>query len=74
MSFQHLSFVDLFKKEHLVVEIPMLQRDYAYGREEESEKRDEFLTKLYEYLVTSDFSHELDFVYGSIDSSYGYKI
>lgn len=74
MSFQHLSFVDLFKKEHLIVEIPMLQRDYAYGRETEAEKRNEFLAKLYEYLVESDSSHELDFIYGSIDSPKGYKV
>lgn len=74
MSFQHLSFVDLFKKENLIVEIPMLQRDYAYGRETEAEKRNEFLAKLYEYLVISDSSHELDFIYGSIDSPKGYKV
>lgn len=41
MSFKHLSFIDLFTKENLVVEIPMLQRDYAYGRITEREKRTE---------------------------------
>ena len=74
MSFKHLSFVDLFTKEDLTVEIPMLQRDYAYGRKTESEKRKEFLKSIKGYLVSDNKNHELDFVYGSVSSPKGEKI
>lgn len=65
MSFKHLSFVDLFEQEGLCVEIPMLQRDYAYGRVTETEKRKEFLKNIRKYLLSDNSNHELDFVYGS---------
>ena len=62
MSFKHLSFIDLFTKENLVVEIPMLQRDYAYGRITEREKRTEFLRSIKTYLLSDNMNHELDFI------------
>ncbi len=74
MSFKHLSFIDLFTKEDLTVEIPMLQRDYAYGRKTESEKREEFLKSIKDYLVSDNKNHELDFVYGSVSAPKGEKV
>ena len=64
-----------FKTLHdcYAVVIPMLQRDYAYGRIDESEKRDSFLYNLRSYFKTSD-PHELDFIYGSVDSNNNLKL
>lgn len=67
MSFKTLSFIDLFKTENFIVEIPMLQRDYAYGRESEKEKRNEFLEKIKEYLNSEELNHQLDFIYGTTE-------
>lgn len=71
-NFKHLSFVDIFNSKgnnglDLYVEIPMLQRDYAYGRASEEEKRKNFLKSIKGYLLSSETNHELDFVYGSIN-------
>ncbi len=46
------------------IEIPIIQRDYAQGREGKEELRKNFLTALRE--VVNDKSLELDFVYGSV--------
>lgn len=46
------------------IEIPIIQRDYAQGREGKEELRKNFLTALRE--VVNDKSMELDFVYGSL--------
>lgn len=69
-QFEHLSFIDIFNSKadsglDLFVEIPMLQRDYAYGRESEEEKRRSFLKNIKDYLKSNELNHELDFVYGS---------
>lgn len=69
-QFEHLSFIDIFNSKEdsgldLFVEIPMLQRDYAYGRESEEEKRRTFLKSIKSYLKSDELNHELDFVYGS---------
>lgn len=58
-----LSFKELIDK--YTIEIPMIQRDYAYGRCEEREKRENFLINLKSYFNNS-VAHELDFIYGSI--------
>lgn len=55
------------------IEIPMIQRDYAYGRKKEREKRKDFLEKLKSYLEDDEI-HELDFVYGNIDKKSTEKI
>ncbi len=47
------------------IKIPIIQRDYAQGREEESIIRDRFLSALFDALK-KDAELELDFVYGSI--------
>lgn len=68
---EKLSFKTL--NDCYAVVIPMLQRDYAYGRIDESEKRDSFLSNLRSYFMTSD-PHELDFIYGSVDSNNNLKL
>jgi hypothetical protein len=53
------------------IEIPLIQRDYAQGRETEKEVRDDFLKALYGALsLPSDqpsLPLNLDFIYGSIE-------
>lgn len=46
--------------------IPIIQRDYAQGRDNEKAKevRSEFLSQLSEYINTPFGSYDLDFVYG----------
>lgn len=68
---EKLSFKTL--NDCYAVVIPMLQRDYAYGRMDESEKRDSFLSNLRSYFLNSD-PHELDFIYGSVDSDNNLKL
>ncbi|MEZ4879292.1 MAG: DUF262 domain-containing protein [Chitinophagales bacterium] len=46
------------------VEIPIIQRDYAQGREREEELRENFLKFLLE--AVNGTPKELDFVYGSV--------
>ena len=46
------------------IEIPIIQRDYAQGRENEFEVRSRFLNSIFTALI-SDESLEMDFVYGS---------
>lgn len=60
-----LSLIDFFKK-YSRIEIPKIQRDYAQGRENESEVADRFLNKIFECLKYST-DLELDFIYGSVD-------
>ena len=57
-----LSFEELIQSQKL--EIPIIQRDYAQGRKDKQEIRDNFLKALLECLV-SDKPIKLDFVYGS---------
>ena len=65
----------VFKKlfeQHDVIQIPMIQRDFAQGRVSESEVRDQFLTAIMEALKLPSDSDELplnlDFVYGNVES------
>jgi hypothetical protein len=48
------------------IEIPIIQRDYAQGREEEKKIRDRFLDVLYNKIENKHESVNLDFVYGRI--------
>lgn len=52
------------------IEIPIIQRDYAQGREEVSFIRKRFLDALF-YSLEENVSLELDFVYGSIKEESG---
>nr|WP_025829034.1 DUF262 domain-containing protein [Acetobacter persici] len=65
-----LTFMDLFARKDLV-QIPVLQRDYAQGRETESSVRDEFLTSLRDSLCADDAEHplDLDFIYGNTEET-----
>lgn len=71
MSGKSLTFYSLFDDVHKIdfVEIPILQRDYAQGRQEEEEVRSLFLRSLFRALTQDDNSTiqplDLDFVYGN---------
>ncbi|MEJ2881038.1 DUF262 domain-containing protein [Pedobacter sp. GR22-6] len=52
------------------IQIPMIQRDYAQGRDEEGEIRDRFLGSLFGAMCAGR-TLELDFVYGAIKSRDG---
>ncbi len=62
------SFYELFSKDNYKIEIPIIQRDYAQGRESKSEVRELFLQALYEYLDQNIPNRDLDFVYGSTEN------
>lgn len=49
------------------IEIPIIQRDYAQGREDKEELRGNFLNALYESIVDRK-PIKLDFIYGSNES------
>ena len=65
---EKLSFYKLVSEKNYTIEIPIIQRDYAQGRESASEIRQLFLLALYDYLSGSK-SVELDFIYGSLVSN-----
>ena len=51
--------------------IPIIQRDYAHGREEEADVRNGFLDTLYEAITPNGTPTVLDYIYGSIDTATG---
>lgn len=64
-----LTFYGLFDVVE-AIEIPILQRDYAQGRKEESEVRTLFLNSLFQALNSNDELRQpldLDFVYGNFE-------
>lgn len=62
-----LTFYDLIKDNK--VEIPIIQRDYAQGRNENTEILEHFLTALKESLI-NEKEVKLDFIYGNIVNGY----
>lgn len=64
-SGERLTFCDIFRRKGYSVEIPIIQRDYAQGRESAVQVRDNFLSSLYDCLE-NDKPIDLDFIYGSI--------
>ncbi len=62
---EQLTFYKLVSDKNYTIEIPIIQRDYAQGRESAGEIRHQFLLALKEYLE-GDKPIELDFIYGSI--------
>ena len=60
-----LGFLDLIQKHKF--EIPIIQRDYAQGRIDKKEIRQNFLKALYESVTTNN-PIKLDFIYGSCQS------
>jgi hypothetical protein len=65
-SGERLSFIELFTDKNLIVEIPIIQRDYAQGRNNQSAVRESFLKALFGYLEAGVSRRDLDFVYGSV--------
>lgn len=59
------SFIDLCQQGYSSIEIPLIQRDYALGREQEQKKRLLFLKALHKGVIREGIN--LDFVYGSRD-------
>lgn len=55
------------------ISIPIIQRDYAQGREEEFEKREKFLNAIFKHLNNKEKLH-LDFVYGRVKDNTFYPI
>ncbi|GHU68215.1 hypothetical protein FACS189413_04580 [Bacteroidia bacterium] len=63
-----LNFPQLLKNHK--VEIPIIQRDYAQGREDKKEIRNNFLNALYQSIKCNK-EIKLDFIYGStVDDSF----
>ncbi len=66
---EQLTFYKLFAEKHYNIEIPIIQRDYAQGRQSASEVRNVFLDALYSYLAEGIPFRDLDFIYGDIDAN-----
>ncbi|MDY3363526.1 DUF262 domain-containing protein [Riemerella anatipestifer] len=62
---EKLTFHELISKHY--IEIPIIQRDYAQGREGKEEIRTNFLKALLE--IVNEKKIELDFVYGSVKNN-----
>ena len=60
------TFWKLLKENY--IQIPIIQRDYAQGRDEDKvvRIRDKFLSTLYTMIKNDDKSIDLDFVYGKV--------
>ena len=63
------TLLDLLDKYGIV--IPVIQRDYAFGRKEQEEKRERFLDALFEPLKASGKPKSFDFIYGRPDEVSG---
>jgi len=67
MATMNRTFWELIRE--YTINIPIIQRDYAQGRDEEKTKRDKFLTVIYNHFIQKDPSDpplDLIFVYGRI--------
>lgn len=64
------TFVTLVKQLNFI-QIPILQRDYAQGRDEAKDVREQFLSSIKHALVSDNLSQplDLDFVYGNFEGS-----
>jgi hypothetical protein len=51
------------RDEEFIIDIPIIQRDYAQGRQNEEQRRNLFLQKLFDHLSKTEPLH-LDFIYG----------
>lgn len=65
MEQEKYTFIDVCQQDFDGIEIPIIQRDYAQGREKEEKKRNRFLEALLK-SVNSNKGITLDFVYGSV--------
>lgn len=71
MATINISFWQLL--EEYKISIPIIQRDYAQGRKEESEKRERFLDSILKHITKQEKLH-LDFVYGRVKNDVFYPI
>jgi len=71
LSGERLSFYKLFCEKNYRVLIPIIQRDYAQGRQMSEEVRRVFLNALFDYLEENKPNRDLDFVYGSLNETDG---
>lgn len=71
MATKNITFWELI--ESYKISIPIIQRDYAQGREEENEKREKFLNSILSHLESEEQLH-LDFVYGREKENVFYPI
>jgi len=71
METTNKSFLELITD--YTINIPIIQRDYAQGRDEEKVKRDRFLKVIFKHLK-EDIPLNLDFVYGRITDKTFYPI
>ncbi|MBZ4035355.1 DUF262 domain-containing protein [Flavobacterium sp. 17A] len=62
-----ISFFELVSEKEYWIEIPIIQRDYAQGRENTEDIRQHFLKTLKAHLL-EDKPLDLDFIYGSIEA------
>lgn len=73
---ERIAFCQLLEKGARI-EIPIIQRDYAQGRESASEVREQFLSTIHDTLIKQPEDLEqpldLDFVYGSLDGESSQK-
>jgi hypothetical protein len=65
---EQLSFYKLFAEKNYSIEIPIIQRDFAQGRDSAERIRNDFLDALYAYLDDGIPLRDLDFIYGDLDS------
>lgn len=65
---EKLTLTDIFTTKDLSVQIPIIQRDYAQGRNNKKSIRNEFLSVLFNALQ-DDKIVDLDFVYGYLENS-----
>ncbi|GAT62889.1 DUF262 domain-containing protein [Paludibacter jiangxiensis] len=71
MATSNISFWQLLEENK--ISIPIIQRDYAQGRKEESEKRERFLESILKHISKQEKLH-LDFVYGRVKNNVFYPI
>lgn len=60
-----LTFWELLQRYK--IEVPIIQRDYAQGREDKKEIRDKFLNALFQ-SINNNSTIKLDFIYGNVES------
>lgn len=64
------SFIDLVKNDQIKIEIPIIQRDYAQGRDSEEDIRNQFIETIFSHLKDRTNLH-LDFIYGDVKEDTG---
>ena len=73
LSAETMSFLQLI--DRYMILIPVIQRDYAQGRQTEDviKIREDFVHDLLCFIKDSTQPHYVDFVYGTVEYKNGYK-